>query len=96
MGPRCKPRQRGLDEKEKDQILAHHNFLRRKVLEGSIPGLPKAKSMEVLFWDNKLAEEAQRCNWIHAYKSQLEYSRPDCRWADLCPVLCHEENEFID
>ena len=46
--------------KEKEQILEYHNFLRQNVLEGALPGLPKAKMMKPLVWDEQLAKEAQR------------------------------------
>lgn len=38
-----------------------HNRLRQKILEGQIKGLPKAKEMAMLEWDDKLEAEAERC-----------------------------------
>ena len=45
---------------ERKEILEFHNFLRQNVLKGAIPGLPKAKVMKELVWDEELANEAQR------------------------------------
>ena len=53
-------KERGLTEMEKDNILVLHNDLRRKVLQGVIDGLPKARYMKVLEWDSQLESEAQR------------------------------------
>ena len=53
-------KERGLTEMEKDNILVLHNDLRRKVLQGVIDGLPKARYMKVLQWDSQLESESQR------------------------------------
>ena len=53
-------KERGLTEMEKDNILVLHNDLRRKVLQGVIDGLPKARYMKVLEWDSQLESESQR------------------------------------
>ena len=53
-------KERGLTEMEKDNILVLHNDLRRKVLQGVIDGLPKARYMKLLEWDSQLESEAQR------------------------------------
>ena len=60
--PQCTQpiKDRGLTEMEKDNILVLHNDLRRKVLQGVIDGLPKARYMKVLEWDSQLESEAQR------------------------------------
>ena len=60
--PQCTQpiKERGLTEMEKDNILVLHNDLRRKVLQGVIDGLPKARYMKVLEWDSQLESEAQR------------------------------------
>ena len=60
--PQCAQpiKERGLTEMEKDNILVLHNDLRRKVLQGVIDGLPKARYMKVLEWDSQLESEAQR------------------------------------
>ena len=60
--PQCTQpiKERGLTEMEKDNILVLHNDLRRKVLQGVIDGLPKARYMKVLEWDSQLESESQR------------------------------------
>ena len=37
-----------------------HNWFRKQVLDGKVEGLPKAKYMSTLEWDQGLAKEAQR------------------------------------
>ena len=61
--------ERGLSEKEKNEILALHNDLREKVLQGAIKGLPKAKYMKMLVWNTDLEKEAER----YSKNSILEY-----------------------
>ena len=50
----------GWKPKEKEEILQYHNFLRENVLKGAVPGLPKAKVMKTLVWDEQLEKDAQR------------------------------------
>ena len=54
------PAQSGLEEGDKEMILMKHNFYRAEIREGAIEGLPKAREMPDLEWDEALASEAQR------------------------------------
>ena len=53
---------KGFNLKEKEAILHFHNTKRQEILRGISPGLPKAREMKWLKWDDQLEREAQR--WI--------------------------------
>ncbi|TRY63641.1 hypothetical protein TCAL_12053 [Tigriopus californicus] len=60
--PECDglPEKRGITPEEKELVLRTHNQYREDVREGRVPGLPRAETMPMLSWDEKLAKEAQR------------------------------------
>ena len=60
--PKCTstPKIKGFSLKEKEAILDFHNTKRQQILKGIYPGLPKAKEMKILKWNDELEREAER------------------------------------
>ncbi|XP_076646312.1 venom allergen 5-like [Halictus rubicundus] len=50
----------GLTYKDKQVIVDVHNQLRQLMAAGWLPGQPEAANMREMFWDDKLANDAQR------------------------------------
>jgi hypothetical protein len=49
-----------LNQIEKDKIVAKHNQIRSLVAQGKVKNWPEATNMNQVFWDNTLAEAAQK------------------------------------
>ncbi|CAB4070249.1 CRISP [Lepeophtheirus salmonis] len=75
--PSCKGpmTSQGLSEKEKKML---HNDLRKKISNGTIEGLPRAKFMNTMYWNSSLEDECKK--WLNRCPDGFNHAHPPSSW----------------
>ncbi|XP_040575379.1 uncharacterized protein [Lepeophtheirus salmonis] len=78
--PSCKGpmTSQGLSEKEKNGIIQLHNDLRKKISNGTIEGLPRAKFMNTMYWNSSLEDECKK--WLNRCPDGFNHAHPPSSW----------------
>ncbi|CAI2738617.1 unnamed protein product, partial [Dicrocoelium dendriticum] len=71
-----------ITNKQKTTLLRLHNAARLKVVACKVPGQPSAKQLPKLYWDDELAEKAQRQSDTCQFGHNTNEERITSKWSN--------------